>query len=180
LLIIGLLFGRKAYFENARAYKGFTTKVFFGSILAFSFFYFSTLLFPRLNFLPVQAELIKILFASYDSFFFTLILITGIVLLYLANEELKVYQYLSSYGRMSLSNYVLQPLIGVPFFYAYGTGMYLHFDAIYSVLYGIIFVTLQICFSVYWMKRYYYGPAEWAWRSLTFGSAQRMKKAIRV
>jgi len=35
---------------------------------------------------------------------------------------------------------------------------------------------LQIPISHWWMKRFYYGPAEWLWRSLMYLKPQPMKR----
>jgi uncharacterized protein len=33
---------------------------------------------------------------------------------------------------------------------------------------GFCFFLLQIFFSKYWLKHFYYGPLEWLWRAFTF------------
>ena len=33
----------------------------------------------------------------------------------------------------------------------------------------------QMAFSAWWLQRYRFGPAEWLWRSLTYGQAQPMR-----
>jgi uncharacterized protein len=76
---------------------------------------------------------------------------------------------LASYGKMSLTNYIIQPLIGVPFFYGFGLGMYQYFGVTVSALFSLGFLFLQLIFSSFWMKRFQYGPFEWLWRALTFG-----------
>ena len=45
---------------------------------------------------------------------------------------------------------------------------------IYFVVIGIwIF---QLLFSVAWLKKYRFGPAEWLWRSLTYRKRQPLRK----
>lgn len=41
----------------------------------------------------------------------------------------------------------------------------------------VIFFALQIWFSVWWLRRFQFGPAEWAWRPLTYGVAQPMRRS---
>jgi uncharacterized protein len=39
-------------------------------------------------------------------------------------------------------------------------------------------VPLQMRLSVYWLRRFRFGPAEWLWRSLSYGSAQQMTVTV--
>jgi len=38
---------------------------------------------------------------------------------------------------------------------------------------------LQVPLSQWWLSRFRFGPAEWLWRSLTYGRAQPMRLAPR-
>ena len=35
---------------------------------------------------------------------------------------------------------------------------------------------IQLAFSSWWVKRFYYGPVEWLWRSGTYMKRQHFKK----
>jgi uncharacterized protein len=37
------------------------------------------------------------------------------------------------------------------------------------LLFTLVLFTIQIVFSVWWLERFRFGPAEWLWRSLTYG-----------
>jgi len=39
------------------------------------------------------------------------------------------------------------------------------------------FFLVQVPLSHWWLARYHFGPAEWVWRSLTYGSAQPWRRA---
>ncbi len=168
LLTLGLVLGRKRYFENAAQYGREVVIVFFVSILAWSVFYGSSFIIPLLNLKETQAILLSMLSASYSTFAFTIVLLSGFVWLYLNWIAGGLYNVLAAFGRMSLSNYIIQPLIGVPFFYGFGLGMYTYLGVTYSIIFGFIFLAAQLYFSKAWIKRFYYGPAEWLWRALTF------------
>ncbi|WP_253910447.1 DUF418 domain-containing protein [Pyxidicoccus fallax] len=43
---------------------------------------------------------------------------------------------------------------------------------------GLLFA-LQVPLSQWWLARFRFGPAEWLWRSLTYGRAQPMRLAPR-
>lgn len=83
---------------------------------------------------------------------------------------------LAAAGRMALTNYLMQSIIGAVLFLGFGFGLYGQLRGIehyYVVLGVIIFSTL---FSVWWLKHYRFGPFEWLWRSMTYGKKQPMKR----
>lgn len=84
---------------------------------------------------------------------------------------------LGAVGRMALSNYLLQSVIATTLFYSYGLGLYGKVGpAVGAVLAAVIFV-IQVALSVWWARRFRFGPVEWLWRSLTYGKRQPMRIA---
>jgi uncharacterized protein len=43
------------------------------------------------------------------------------------------------------------------------------------MLLSLVIYALQIPLSVWWMRRFRFGPAEWVWRSLTYGRRQPIR-----
>ena len=80
---------------------------------------------------------------------------------------------LSSLGRMALTNYVAQCVVGAILFY--GFDLYGRMGPAAAVLLAVGVYALQIPLSAWWLKRYRFGPLEWVWRSLTYGRLQPMK-----
>ena len=80
---------------------------------------------------------------------------------------------LAAVGRMALSNYLLHSLICLFIFTGAGLGLVGQLErwALYLIVLAIW--TLQLWLSPWWLGRYRYGPAEWLWRTLTYGSRQR-------
>jgi uncharacterized protein len=73
-------------------------------------------------------------------------------------------------GRMALTNYLLQSLICTTIFYSYGLGLYGRVGPLVGFFLGILIYGLQIPFSRWWLSSHRYGPMEWIWRRLTYGS----------
>jgi uncharacterized protein len=71
---------------------------------------------------------------------------------------------------MSLTVYVTQSLYGVPLFYGFGLGLYQGFGQVNALMLGLALWVMQMLIAHAWMKRYYYGPFEWAWRAATYMS----------
>jgi uncharacterized protein len=80
---------------------------------------------------------------------------------------------LATVGRMALSNYLLQSLICTTIFYSYGLGLFGKVRPSLGLLFTIIIFLIQIPLSVWWLRRFQFGPIEWLWRSLTYGSVSR-------
>jgi uncharacterized protein len=80
----------------------------------------------------------------------------------------KFLNYLAPCGKMSLTIYLLQSLIFVPFFYGFGLGAYQFIGQANSFYLGIIFWIIQMYFANIWFKKFHFGPIEWIWRSLTY------------
>lgn len=76
------------------------------------------------------------------------------------------------FGRMSLTNYLLQSLLGTALFYNWGLGLYRHVDVIYGTLAGVGIILVQYLFCRLWLRRHTHGPVEWVWKS-SHGSTSR-------
>jgi uncharacterized protein len=72
-------------------------------------------------------------------------------------------------GRTALSNYLLQSVVGTLLFYSYGLGLFGRVGPAWLLLLTFVIFALQVLLSRWWLARYRYGPAEWLWRSLTYG-----------
>jgi uncharacterized protein len=73
-------------------------------------------------------------------------------------------------GRMPLSNYLLQTLIGITLFYHWGFGLWGKVGpALDLVLAVAIFFLIQVPLTRWWLSRFPRGPMEHLWRVLTYG-----------
>lgn len=74
---------------------------------------------------------------------------------------------LVSYGRMGLTNYIVQSVTGVFMFSGFGLD-WSSLGIFFSVMVCLAFTALQIVFSQYWLEGLRYGPMEWVWRTGTY------------
>ena len=73
-------------------------------------------------------------------------------------------------GRMPLTNYLLQTLIGITLFYHWGLGLWGEVGpGLDLVLAVAIFFLIQVPLTRWWLSRYPRGPMEHLWRVLTYG-----------
>jgi uncharacterized protein len=80
-------------------------------------------------------------------------------------------------GRMAFTNYLAQSLIFGWMFYGYGLGLLGSIGAAKALAIGLAVYVAQVFFSAWWLGRYRYGPVEWLWRTLMYGTRQPMSLA---
>jgi len=87
---------------------------------------------------------------------------------------------LAAVGRTALSNYLLQSLICTTIFYSYGLALFGKVSPSLGLLLTITIFLIQIPLSVWWLRRFQFGPVEWLWRSLTYWQRQPMRVSAGV
>jgi len=82
-------------------------------------------------------------------------------------------------GRMALTHYMTQSLVIGFVLFGIGPGLALAGRIGTTGLLAIVVVVYaaQVAFSRWWLGRFAYGPMEWVWRALTYGSMPRMRLA---
>ena len=75
---------------------------------------------------------------------------------------------IAPYGRMSLTNYITQSIIGSMLFYNWGFGLHDNLGITASVAVGALLFVLQWAFCYWWMKSHAHGPLEYIWKKATW------------
>ena len=88
----------------------------------------------------------------------------------------RVLGLLAPVGRMALSNYLTQSVVSVVAFYGYGLGLISRLGVAGAVGFALAVFAVQVLVSHLWLSRFQFGPAEWVWRSLTYGQLQPMRR----
>lgn len=168
LFMLGMLAGRKSLFETSLSNKSIWTKILGIAALAFIPLFVIKL---RLT-LAVTSEAVRrpleTIITSWANVAFMLVLISVFYLLFHNKTFQKKLDVLSPLGRMSLSNYVFQSIIGSFLYYGFGLALYQYTGATYSLIIGIVFAILLGSFSSWWMKRHKHGPLESLWHRATW------------
>ena len=95
--------------------------------------------------------------------------IIGVCLIYLRCPDASMFRWLAAPGRMALTNYISQSLIGIVLFYGLGFGLGTSLGLIHIELTALAVFILQILLSLLWLRYFRFGPLEWLWRLLTYG-----------
>ena len=85
----------------------------------------------------------------------------------------KALSHLCTFGRASLTNYLLQSIIGCAIFCGYGLACYRKLGITYAVLVGLAMVIVQYLFCRWWFKSHPRGPLEGLWRKLTWIGSEK-------
>jgi uncharacterized membrane protein YeiB len=95
-----------------------------------------------------------------------------VMLLVQARGVQRLKRELGDAGRMALSNYLTATIVCTTLFNGYGFGLFGSpgRSQLYLVVLGVW--CFQLLFSHFWLRAYRFGPAEWAWRSLTYWKIQ--------
>ena len=103
---------------------------------------------------------------------------TCIISIYVTDAGKKWLSPLGMFGRIALSNYLIQSLILIPYLLFFNKFKNLPpFEGF--ILFLIVF-SLQVLFSVWWTRRFTLGPVEWVLRSFTYWKWQNIKRSVPV
>lgn len=168
LFMIGMLLGRQGRFVPNEVNIRFWKKVLLFATVAFIPFFFLKENISSLLENKGLGSTLKVIITSWSNLSFMLVLVSSFVFLYAGNRFLRVLNPLSIFGRMSLTNYVMQSIVGSFIYYGYGFGLYQYTGATFSVLIGIFLFTLQLYFCKWWLGKHKQGPLEAIWRRATW------------
>lgn len=115
-------------------------------------------------------------FNYWGSLLMALAYVSLVVLILKAGFFQKVTKRLASVGRMALTNYLTQTLIGTFIFYGFGLGLFGQVERQFQFLILLGIWALQLYLSPIWLRHFQYGPFEWLWRSMTQLKWQKLKK----
>jgi len=178
--LIGLWLGRTGVFRDLAAYAKKIKDVMLWSIgalilsVGFMIATFATAPQP-IDFTTWQFAL-GMNFMDWVSVSMSAIILCGFLMLYQKESWKKRLAFFAPYGRMALTNYVMQSIIGTFIFFGWGLGYIGQFGALICFLLGIGVIIIQTLFSKYWLKSFRYGPLEWLWRCGTYLKWQPFKR----
>ena len=171
LFMIGMLLGRKGLFRLTE--ETHTQVMRFWQRVAFYALPSAVLLYVGKEFIydqianPFLKATMQTIWNSWYNLAFMLVMVSAFLLLYWINEG-RVQRILVPYGKMSLTDYVSQSIIGSSLYFGYGLGLHQYCGTTYSLLIGIAFFLLQLGFAHWWFSHFRRGPLETLWHRLTW------------
>jgi len=168
LFLLGIYIGRRRLVYN----EGNNLQI-WKRVLVISFCA-SAILVPLFEVVPDMVEVpcikqsVKVMLKMWRNLAQMLFYVSGVVLLYYCTSASKFLIKIAPYGKMSLTNYLSQSIIGGFVFYNWGLGMFRYSGHASSLLLGALCVALQYLFCRWWLKSHSHGPFESLWRKLTW------------
>jgi uncharacterized protein len=102
--------------------------------------------------------------------------VSGLALIFLNDRRRHYLLPFAAVGRTALTNYLMQSIICTLFFYRYTTGLYGRIGPAIGLIPTFVIFGAQIWLSNWWLERYRFGPMEWLWRGMTYGTFPAMRK----
>jgi uncharacterized protein len=176
MFLLGLWAGRRRLFEKAAEYRALLRRVL---VLGLFFGLGGGIVWATTQ-AAVGFDLTAgFLFAGAVSFA-TAPLLSGayaaaIVLLHGRPAWRRRLDVLAPVGRLALTNYLLQSLVGAFIFTGYGLGLFGGLGAAGGLALSVAIFAGQIPLSAWWLRRFDFGPAEWLLRSFTYRRIQPIR-----
>ncbi len=170
--LIGLWLGKTGIFRDLSAFSKQIKNVMLWSIGALMLsFVFTAVTFATAP-QPIDYSSWQFMFGmnffDWVNISMSAIILCGFLMLYQRKPWEKRLDFFAPYGRMALTNYFMQSVIGTFIFFGWGLGYLGTLGALTCFLMGIVLIIAQTLFSKYWLSRFRYGPLEWLWRCGTY------------
>ena len=167
LFLLGFVLGRQDFFLQNDGTAVFWTRGLLFSLAGACAFYVVMCL-------PGLPGPVHTVFSMWHNVCFTGVWVAGFVLLYRLDYFRKATAPLLTYGRMSLTNYVSQSVIGSLIFFPYALGLAPYCGYLASFVVGFAAMTGQIWFCRWWLERHRYGVLEGLWHRATWLAAGKV------
>ena len=168
LFLSGMLLGRQNRFAMTSSNHKFWDRALLLAVIAFiPLFYLKSAVsgWPLAEALRLR---LGVIITSWSNFAFMSVLVALFVILFRFKRPAAWLTKLSPVGRMSLSNYIIQSILGSFIYYGYGLGLYQYTSATHCLLIGMVLAVVQTLFSKWWMNGHKRGPLEGWWHKATW------------
>ena len=187
LFILGLVVGRLRFFEEVEIKKRRNIYLFAGFVAAIAALNWLVTLFPQEPTIRMFMRsgggdippflLVVTALKDISSVLFSGALVMGFIILHQIKGIGNCLDVISPYGRMGLTNYEMQSVVGCLVFSTWAFGsVFGSWGATEVFVLGIAVYAVQVVISKYWLKYFLYGPLEWFWRSATYLRRQPFKR----
>jgi len=166
LFLLGFYIGKKQLFVSSEKNLHFWVKILIVSAIAFAPLY--TLKDLIMDNTPIIRQTAGTAFDMWQKLAFTLVLVASFILLYQNKKFHNRVNNLRFYGRISLTNYIAQSIIGAIIYFPFGLYLAPYCGYTVSLLIGFFTYLLQIKFCKWWLSKHKQGPLELIWHKWTW------------
>lgn len=167
LFLFGMLIGRTEFFLHPETNIRKWVRMLILGVVCFFPLKGLTLMLPGFIENKAVLEPLGIIVQSFANVSFLFFLVSLVLIVYYSTEKgQSLLRKLIPYGKMSLTNYITQSLLGGTIFYSWGLGLSVSITM--SFLIGVGIFIVQYIFSCWWMKNHKHGPLEYIWKKATW------------
>jgi uncharacterized protein len=167
MFLIGLYVGRSNFIRNLPEKVDLLRRIrFWGLSVGFSLMLIIVL---GTKVLPTVSALVGII---EDQYLAGPILCLGyaatFTLTFMKWPHLPIFNFFARVGQMALTNYLSQSVVLTFLSYGWGLGLALRLSGLQVFAICLILFPIQVLCSSLWLRRFRFGPMEWAWRCITY------------
>ena len=166
--VLGILVGRMRLLYDEGNNRLLWKKIMGVALIFFSLICPMAMYVPDLMKNVCVSNSLEVMLTMWRNFTMLCFYVAGVTWLFHCTDRGKALMVVAPYGKMSLTNYISQSIIGTFIFYNWGLGWYDCSGHTYSLLMGICVVIVQFFFCRWWMKHHKRGPLEELWRKATW------------
>lgn len=159
LFLFGLYIGRKELFVTTESHLKFWMKALIIAAISFAPLYSLKEQIMQSDSSLIQ-QTVGTAFDMWQKFAFTIVLVASFVLLYQKDQFKKTVSNLRFYGKMSLTNYISQSILGAIIYFPFGFYLAPYCGYTLSLIIGIILFLAQVRFCKWWLSKHKQGPLE--------------------
>ena len=171
LFLLGMWLGRKSFFEKSAESRRFWFRTLIIAALACVPLYLLKVMVPEhitnITILSYYGIAVPML---YNFMFMSLLVAAFMLAWFHAGNGYRGQRFIMPFGRMSLTNYIGQSIIGVIIYYHFGLNLWDKTGPFESVLIGIAIFSIMLWFSRRWLATHRQGPLEYLWKKGTWVS----------
>lgn len=171
LFLLGVYIGRKQFFIPSEKNLHFWIRILIISAVAFAPLYTLKELIMQNDIIIRQT--VGTIFDMWQKLAFTLVLTASFTLLYQNKRFRNATNNLRFYGRMSLTNYITQSIIGAAIYFPFGLSLAPYCGYTVSLLIGFFTFLVQVRLCKWWLSRHKQGPLEYIWHKWTWLGTKR-------
>lgn len=168
LFLIGIYLGRKRLFYNENNNLRIWKRLLVISLTLWAVFIPAEAFLPEMITVPTAQHGLGIALKMWLNFAMMTTYVSAIVIVFYTTRFGKKLSVIAPYGRMTLTHYIGQSVIGTFLFYNWGLGLYRTVGVTASLGMGAALIVLQWLFSHWWSKTHKRGPLEEIWSRLTW------------
>ncbi len=177
LFMLGMLAGRKTLFAQSEAALRFWKRTLLAAALCFVPLYLAKSNMAGLVAGEALRRPLETVVSTWSNLAFMLVLVASFVLLFRLGAGQRLLRVFAPLGRMSLTSYVVQSLIGSTLYHGFGFALYKVTGASMSLAIGLTLALLQGLASAWWLRHHRQGPLEALWHRATWWGYRPVRPA---